>query len=389
VINWARLVGFARGGKSSGRQHSWEFVFLASTLLHTREGRHGDSLCSLSLYFCALSQIVAGGLAAQDGRLRTGDIIRRVNGFRVFDPEEAILLFLEQDQDITLSVARKIKVPSRLRPQPEPDLDYLESTLLRNGPAIRKTDSCGSLDSHTHHTHHTYAILEPPSETGSREQQPVAHPPRDKRARSRELQLMATSRDSINESTTTTARMRLMATSRDSIDEFLSTSRGREEDPYRSRRGSSPSNHTPLGGGGLRPITGSSPNLLRVQHSPPALYHQMASGSNLLVGPHSRQRIVIDRPCSTSPDSKFWSPTSRPIGGVVCQRKLSSPNLLEAVGSPTGREPRIMTPLSPTHQAPPSFHGIAKEIRRLPNRFDGHLEVCAAGGVEGRRESLV
>ena len=79
VINWARLVGFARGGKSSGRQHSWEFVFLASTLLHTREGRHGDSLCSLSLYFCALSQIVAGGLAAQDGRLRTGDIIRRVS----------------------------------------------------------------------------------------------------------------------------------------------------------------------------------------------------------------------------------------------------------------------------------------------------------------------
>ena len=34
----------------------------------------------------------------------------QVNGFKVFDPEEAILLFLEQDQDITLSVARKIKV---------------------------------------------------------------------------------------------------------------------------------------------------------------------------------------------------------------------------------------------------------------------------------------
>ena len=203
---------------------------------------------------------------------------------------------------------------------------------------------------------------------------------------------MATSHDSINESTTTTARMRLMAMSRDSIDDFLSTSRGREEDPYRSRRGSSPSNHTPLGGGGLRPITGSSPNLLRVHHSPPAFHHQMASGSNLLGGPHSRQRMVMDRPSSTSPDSKFWSTTSsgsRPIGGVVCQRKLSSPNLLEAVGSPTGREPRIMTPLSPTPQAPPSFHGITKEIRRLPNRFDGHLEVCAAGGVEGRRESLV
>lgn len=34
----------------------------------------------------------------------------QVNGFEVYDPEEAILLFLEQDQDITLTVARKIKV---------------------------------------------------------------------------------------------------------------------------------------------------------------------------------------------------------------------------------------------------------------------------------------
>lgn len=34
----------------------------------------------------------------------------QVNGFEVYDAEEAILLFLEQDQDITLTVARKIKV---------------------------------------------------------------------------------------------------------------------------------------------------------------------------------------------------------------------------------------------------------------------------------------
>ena len=223
---------------------------------------------------------------------------------------------------------------------------------------------------------------------------------RDKRARSRELQLMATSHDSVNESSATT-RMRLMAMSRDSIDEFLSTTRGRggEDDTYRARRGSTPSNHIPLGGGGggLRYITGSSPNLLRVQHSPPALHHQMSSASNLAgaaANSHSRQRV--DRPSSTSPDSKFWSPTSsgsRPIGGVISHTKRSSPNLLfETVCSPMSREqPRIMhTPLSPTqHQLPPSFHGIAKEIRRLPNRFDGHLEPCAAGGVEGRRESLV
>ena len=34
----------------------------------------------------------------------------QVNGFNVFDPEEAVLLFLEQDQDITLTVARKMQV---------------------------------------------------------------------------------------------------------------------------------------------------------------------------------------------------------------------------------------------------------------------------------------
>ena len=37
----------------------------------------------------------------------------QVNGFEVYDPEEAVLLFLEQDQDITLTVARKIKVRYR------------------------------------------------------------------------------------------------------------------------------------------------------------------------------------------------------------------------------------------------------------------------------------
>ena len=33
--------------------------------------------------------------------------LSQVNGFEVYDPEEAILLFLEQDQDITLTIARK------------------------------------------------------------------------------------------------------------------------------------------------------------------------------------------------------------------------------------------------------------------------------------------
>jgi hypothetical protein len=37
----------------------------------------------------------------------------QVNGFEVYDPEEAVLLFLEQDQDISLTVARKLKVIHR------------------------------------------------------------------------------------------------------------------------------------------------------------------------------------------------------------------------------------------------------------------------------------
>ena len=36
--------------------------------------------------------------------------VMQVNGFEVHDPEEAVLLFLEQDQDITLTVARQLKV---------------------------------------------------------------------------------------------------------------------------------------------------------------------------------------------------------------------------------------------------------------------------------------
>lgn len=37
-------------------------------------------------------------------------LFSQVNGFEVYDPEEAVLLFLEQDQDISLTVARKVKV---------------------------------------------------------------------------------------------------------------------------------------------------------------------------------------------------------------------------------------------------------------------------------------
>ena len=99
----------------------------------------------------------------------------QVNGFEVYDPEEAVLLFLEQDQDITLTVARRIKVsyypvtvltvlsiiqsptPPAAGPSP-PGQHFLKgskshASLLPSRARVeegrlRRTDSCGSLDSH-------------------------------------------------------------------------------------------------------------------------------------------------------------------------------------------------------------------------------------------------
>lgn len=263
---------------------------------------------------------------------------------------------------------------------------------------IRKVDSCGSLDLHNHHFYATLEpppTLEPPSETGSMEDTSVSI--HDRRKVSPELKLMATSQENITDSTTSNGRMRLAAMSRDSID-YFSTSAARartgDENTYGVRRGSSPSRHSPFAAGGMRPITASSPNLLRVQHSPPSLQHQPAkSGSNLHHLTGRQQRPMNDRPSSTSPDSKFWIKTkcdnSRPIGGYISQSKLSSSNPLDmTVGSPTSREPRVTTPLSPTHPTPGS-HGNGRDTRRLPHHFDQHLQPSAAGGAEGRRESLV
>jgi hypothetical protein len=295
----------------------------------------------------------------------------QVNGFQVYDPEEAILLFLEQDQDITLSVARKIKMPSKLRPRPETDLDYLESTLLRDGHSMRKVDSCGSLDSHTHHD---YATLEPPSD---RIDEPIAL--QEPSRRSRDLSSLYTnSQVNVHESW----KLR-------EDDPF-------EDDPYHARRSSTPSRttkHSPLSSS--RQVMGSSPNLLRPTHGPrqPSLgLSKCASGSNLLstnpVTSHNGRRRTSsqDRPTSSTPDSKHY----RPLGGVVRnQRKRSTPSPVGTPITPLDHEPRIMVPPSPT-QVPPSLRGLAHEIRRLPNRFENNALLDPSTAVTHiRRESLV
>lgn len=216
----------------------------------------------------------------------------------------------------------------------------MESTLLHNGISIRKVDSCGSLDSHTHHV---YATLEPTSEDGDN---PAVH--REALAKSRDLYLMATSSNNLM------------------VD---------DHDVCHGRRGSTPSQANPLGN--LRYITGSSPNLLRAtsntQRSPPPLSHG-ASGSNLLDIGH-RQR---------APGERF---NRRPLGGI--QRKRSTPSPVEPLTMPLDHEPRIMVPLSPT-QVPSGLRAVANDIRRLPNRFDSSsLLDPSSVGAGSRRESLV
>ena len=250
------------------------------------------------------------------------------------------------------------------------DFDYLESTLLRDGHSIRKVDSCGSLDSRTYHH---YAILEPPSEMTK---EPAI---RKQSSSSRELPtLYIASQDSVHES---------WMLGEDPFD----------DDQYQSRRSSIPSRsteHSPLRSGyRSHQMTGSSPNLLcttsGTRRSPPALSQPMA-GSHLLTvskpaSRHNRWRTPRERPASTTPDSKHY----RPLGGVVISERKNS--TLSSSGTPTtplDHEPRIMIPPSPT-QVPPSFRGLANEIRQLPNRFNNNMLDPSSAGTHGHRESLV
>lgn len=265
-----------------------------------------------------------------------------------------------------------MQVPSKFRPQPVPDLDYLESTLLRDGLSIRKVDSCGCLDSHSYHD---YATLEPP---------PNLEPPSDSGIHSAVI-LRERARDK-----------KMLAMSYDSVNDPSSSGQVFDDDLYHSRRSSTPGRATkPFGYS--RQITGSSPNLLRTtsgtngtQRSPPSISHQTSSGSpaaggSVPLGSHNhRFRLINDRPSSTSPDSKQYRPR-------VIQQHKSTPNVVESptIGS-YDREPRIMAPPSPT-KTPPSFHKMVNDIHRLPNRFENtnFLDPSSAGATQGRRESLV
>lgn len=239
------------------------------------------------------------------------------------------------------------QVPSQLRPRPEMDLDYLESTILRNGHGIRKVDSCGSLDSRTH----DYAILEPPDKTTEKALQ-----------QSDELEDLPM----------------LQVLSQDSHQY--------DEDPYESRRSSVPSGSTrlvPLSGGyKSQKITGSSPNLLL---SPPPLSQPM---TRMKARSSNRIWALQERPSSTTPDKQY-----RPRGIVKNQRKISTPSLSSPIPTSTttsvDHEPKIMVPPAPT-QVLPSFRGLANEIRRLPNRFESNTTHDPSSGATcGRRESLV
>ena len=76
----------------------------------------------------------------------------------MYDPEEAVLLFLEQDQDISLTVARKIKTKRKKRMFSSKSHTSLNKTHMYQDnvfhdfdeSSLRRTDSCGSLDSHSH-----------------------------------------------------------------------------------------------------------------------------------------------------------------------------------------------------------------------------------------------
>ena len=242
-----------------------------------------------------------------------------------------------------------------MRSRPEADLSYLESTLHHEGLNIRKVDSCGSLDTGTYHH---YAILEPPWESTNN---PVVH--REKMSRSRDLQLMATSQDSVIN----------------------------EDDVFHSRRGSTPSHANPLGSSS-RKITGSSPNLLNAtpnRRSPPIVSHQR-SGSHLPtfgvpMGTHNKRRMPLqDGSPTVTPDSKHYRPL------VHHQRKHSTPS--PTLITPLDHEPIIMVPPSPSTQVQPSFRGVANDIRRLPNRFENTTSLPDPNSAATQpvpRESLV
>ena len=92
-----------------------------------------------------------------------------------------------------------------------------------------------------------------------------------------------------------------------------------------------------------------------------------SGGERCMSKPPSSSNIA--RPSSTTPGSRHRI-NSRGSGGEPC-------------------EPKIMSPLSPTRKVPPSFKGIANEIHKLPSRCDPAMTQAQMELVFSRSESLV
>ena len=251
-----------------------------------------------------------------------------------------------------------LQVPSQLQPHPQTDLGHLEAAVAGDSQLLRRVDSCGSLDSHSHR----YATLEEgekvEEEPERRERLQVPEVP-SRRAASQE-------------------RIHLVQL----------------EDPERQkyRRGSSPiRNVSPLCNDFLsQQSMGSSPNVLRSSsRSPPSLSQPMSSIRHQPVvrpepSPRGR-RQPHERPSNERRTS--MTPTingkSRVLGGFLRNRRKISAPATTILKSPLEHESRTVAPTSPTQ----NFRGLGNDMRRLPNRFDHVLDHSASG--HSRSESLV
>lgn len=251
-----------------------------------------------------------------------------------------------------------LQVPSQLQPHPQADLSHLEAAVAGDPRLLRRVDSCGSLDSHSHH----YAILEAGDkveEEAERGQRLQVHEVPSRRAASQE-------------------RIHFVQL----------------EDPDygerpKFRRGSSPiRNVSPLCNDFLsQQSMGSSPNVLRSSsRSPPSLSQPMSGIRHqpvLRPEPSPRGRRQPHSRPSHEQSSSTTPSKNRLLGGLLRNRRKVSAPAATILKSPLEQEPRTLVPTTLTQNS----GGLGNDMRRLPNRFDHVLDHSASGHC--RRESLV
>ena len=216
-------------------------------------------------------------------------------------------------------------------------------------PQLRRADSCGSLDSHTHH----YAVLEPgPAE--SEAERRVSVQVQVKRP------VLAAVRKSIEF---------------DNVDyAWQHQKKHREASPIR--------NVSPLCGEFLsQQMMGSTPNLLRSSsRSPPSLSQPLNSHRIWVSRPPepapSRRRVSHDQPSSTARNTKHLH-----LGGMLSvQRKVSAPGAIN-VKSPMDVRPRNV--VSPTK----NLRGLVRSPRTTAHRMVRIVDELTI--LHGHTESLV